>query len=295
MNTSTTPTSFIEYEMVVIFNEANENKKGVIKSFEKASSDSRGTFVECNIVHEKGTSVVKLYDDDFDNHSSDQPWKFYGIITPIIKKLQNQEEYINYLNDFIDDFINKEDNTSDTEDEKNMLLPSSFVEPGTDVEVLFSLPGFIKGVVQEVEKRDKDSRGTFVECTILYADGELSENVKLYDKDFSTMSENCWMFKHDMNKIISILTKHETCINDIEEKIVEDDNYDDESIYSEDSEYEAIERNRKEDEEAELFIKKSVTYLKGFACFAVGIGFAVITNYMFCSNSKKSSRPYEPY
>jgi hypothetical protein len=93
----TTPLSFITIDTNIVFkdeNDENTEKTGVISSFEEVTTDERGTYVQCNIINEEGNYVAKLYDDDFNNDSSDKSWKFYGMNNLLVKKILEFEQIL---------------------------------------------------------------------------------------------------------------------------------------------------------------------------------------------------------
>lgn len=93
----TSPLSFITIDTNIVFkdeNDENKEKTGVVSSFEEATTDERGTYVQCNIINEEGQYAVKLYDDDFNNDSSDSSWKFYGMNNLLVKKILEFEQIL---------------------------------------------------------------------------------------------------------------------------------------------------------------------------------------------------------
>ena len=84
------------------------------------------------------------------------------------------------------------------------------------------------GVVTNINYIDKDTidaddpNDTLVRCAIKYDDGEIADDVYLYDKDF----ENEWKFNNDNSQIIKHLYELSKDVEDLKSIVLSDDDYD---------------------------------------------------------------------
>lgn len=84
------------------------------------------------------------------------------------------------------------------------LSPSSIVKLGSNVQALFDREEWYDGKISKIYGYGHDFTGKYVRCDITYDDGEVDEDVRLYDQFFETMDDDAWRFKDEFSKIISM-------------------------------------------------------------------------------------------
>jgi hypothetical protein len=106
---------------------------------------------------------------------------------------------------------------------KMNFKPVQFIKQGSVIEARFinddELQWF-KGVVQRINKVG----ATYVDCVVLYEDGELVDNAVFYNDDFDNHeSPDAWRFEGNMSLLIEFLTKNSEEIQCLKEAIKERD------------------------------------------------------------------------
>lgn len=153
--------------------------------------------------------------------------------------------------------------------------PVRFIRPGTEVEARFIGENdrleWYKGTVKRVNFFGDDNSGTFINCSVLYEDGELVEESVFYDKDFDQEDNlDSWRFDGTVTMLISYIRQHTSEIEELKEelqtrrdmeseftKLLEeelDDDYDpdeDEEDSDDDDEEDDTEEDSEDDDEEE--------------------------------------------
>lgn len=147
------------------------------------------------------------------------------------------------------------------------ISPSAYVKTGEYIKAIFleedDTMKWYNGRISRVHRRDKDQDGAFVECNILYDDGELTRKARLYDKDFAaSKSMDAWRFAslsftsliqqleekcQENNELHDIIESYEN--DDDDASYTEDDSEEDEDDYEEDYEDEDGDFDEEEDDE----------------------------------------------
>lgn len=82
------------------------------------------------------------------------------------------------------------------------LSPSSIVKLNSNIQALFDREEWYDGKVTKICGYGHDFSGKYVICHITYEDGDVDEDVRLYDNFFETTEEDAWRFKNEFSKII---------------------------------------------------------------------------------------------
>ena len=150
-------------------------------------------------------------------------------------------------------------------------IPSSFVYKDEILEVRFldaeNHMNWYKGTVIHVDHYGYDEEGPYVECEIMYDDGEHAPDTRLYDKDFNDADNlNAWRFASNLSKLIeSMENVHKELesvkyrLYDIEEAQEYDDDFESDSRGEDESDSESLEKR------SSAFSWKSIIMF-GFAC-----------------------------
>lgn len=90
------------------------------------------------------------------------------------------------------------------------IQPVKFIIKGTELEVRFIGEDdefqWYKGIVQDINFYGEDDNGTFINCKILYEDGELIDETILYNINFNDDdSIDAWRFVGDISMLISYM------------------------------------------------------------------------------------------
>lgn len=102
--------------------------------------------------------------------------------------------------------------------------PVQFIKQGGVIEARFinddDEPQWFKGVVQRINKVGE----TYIDCVVLYEDGELVDHAVFYNDDFdNNESLDAWRFEGTMSLLIEFLTRNSEEIQDLKEAIKERD------------------------------------------------------------------------
>lgn len=87
------------------------------------------------------------------------------------------------------------------------ISPSTFVREDERIEVFFldGTSGWYKGRVSSIGHYGKDKHGRYVECEVVYEDGDVIKDTRLYDDDFNTDSPDAWRFSSSLNGVLEAL------------------------------------------------------------------------------------------
>lgn len=159
------------------------------------------------------------------------------------------------------------------------VKPSGFVQKNETVEVLFmeeDAPKWYKGTVTDINHYGKDAFGYYVECAVLYDDGEFVADSRFYDCDFNNPeSTDSWRFPSALTGVLTILDKTRQDIDLLKKKqkmsfeaISEEE---DDEDYEDEEDDEAEEDQEDEEEQPEPSPKRPRS------TFLIGLSILLIT------------------
>lgn len=101
--------------------------------------------------------------------------------------------------------------------------PINFVVPGSEVQVKFHNNDevqYFSGTIKQVNHYGRDANGGYVNCYIIYDDGEEIPDAVLYNGDFENKdSEDTWKFNNNLSLIIKGLYDNTKDIIDLKERV----------------------------------------------------------------------------
>lgn len=112
------------------------------------------------------------------------------------------------------------------------MKPSDFVEENTKILARFTEDKWSTGIVAEIKERGTDLYGSYIQCAIVYEDGELIEDEILYDNSFEEESDDGWKLETENSKLIKYIYEHEIKLEFLKEAIQDDSSEEDEESLS---------------------------------------------------------------
>ena len=128
------------------------------------------------------------------------------------------------------------------------IEPIYFLAPGIDINVKFLGDGdketFYKGKIQRINSMGNDANGTYVNCHIVYDDGEEVCDSYLYNKDFENKdSEDTWKYDSNMSLLIKYMVESNKEINSLKSRLPEEEEEEEEAYESSDAEEKKYDNN----------------------------------------------------
>lgn len=123
------------------------------------------------------------------------------------------------------------------------ISPVSFIKPSVEIEAKFLNDEgdkyiWYRGVVTKVHKVHSSPTGRYIDCDVLYDDGEEVKNSIFHDVDFEEDNDDSWRFAEAWSKLIKIVEQKNKEIEwlreEIEDLLDPDFDIDDEDSESED-------------------------------------------------------------
>lgn len=107
-----------------------------------------------------------------------------------------------------------------------MVSLSRHVFAGQEIEAAFISDDpdyeWFQGIVKDVIKYGKDASGNYVECNVLFDDGEYVSNWRFYDDDYGdNLGEGAWRFVSPLSGLIHSL------LDRVQELAEDDEDYED--------------------------------------------------------------------
>lgn len=111
----------------------------------------------------------------------------------------------------------------------NMCSVTRYVKVGTNIEAWYvdttddgpDTHRWFQGIVKKVHKYGEDRFGRYVECDVLYDDGELVKEQVFYDGDYG---EDVWRFSGELGRLVGNLVSY---VDELEDRDEEDPDYED--------------------------------------------------------------------
>lgn len=102
------------------------------------------------------------------------------------------------------------------------IKPIKFIKKGVELEVRFidnDDHKWYKGVVQKINNFGIDDRGHYVNCVIVYDDGEIENEAIFYDVDFDGDGLDSWKFVGNISILLSFIIKNTLEIQDLKDEL----------------------------------------------------------------------------
>lgn len=143
--------------------------------------------------------------------------------------------------------------------------PIDFIKVPAEIEAKFLNEDgdkfkYYRGTITNIHNYEYDAKGKFVECTVIYDDGDEVSHTILHENDFESEDDDSWRFVDSSSKIIKTLAttckdikaiKEQMCLmyetRKLEEE--EDDDYDEDFEEDDDDDEDFDEDEEDEDED----------------------------------------------
>jgi hypothetical protein len=101
--------------------------------------------------------------------------------------------------------------------------PVTFIKPDTEIESKFLDENdtyiWYKCTVNKINELVINTNGCYVDCDVIYDDGEEVVNSVFHDIDFEEDSDTAWRFTHQWSKLIKIINKKDEEIKQLREDL----------------------------------------------------------------------------
>lgn len=104
------------------------------------------------------------------------------------------------------------------------IQPVKFIKQGSELEVRFigedDKLQWYRGIVQKVHRFGEDDVGAYVDCDVLYEDGEHVTHAVFYSKDFDEENTlDAWRFSGNISLLISFMIKNTAELQSLKDEI----------------------------------------------------------------------------
>jgi hypothetical protein len=107
------------------------------------------------------------------------------------------------------------------------IQPIKFIKKGTELEVRFlgddDKYKWYTGIVHEINYYGEDISAKFINCQILYEDGEVVNDANFYNDNFNDEDNiDAWRFVGNISMLISFIIKNTNEINNLKDELIKD-------------------------------------------------------------------------
>ena len=138
--------------------------------------------------------------------------------------------------------------------------PISFIKTPSEIEVKFKSGideddeayKFFRGTITKINNIDVDEdNGKFINCSIIFDDGDEVEHSILYDKDFESETNDSWKFADEKSQLIKYIVENKKDIQSLQDAMARfvDKFYKEEEEDHEDAYYEMEDDDDDDDED----------------------------------------------